>query len=147
MTARNTTIRSVSFFLLVALTTIAFLTLIGSFLMPVFWAAVLATVFHPLQRRYVARLGGRRSLAAFATMLTIIGLVVAPLFLIGLAMSREVLDLHDQIVSGAIDLQAPLRFLRRIPLLASDYAGRFGVDVGGVARARYFCDQVGPPGE
>ena len=134
MTARNTTIRSVSFFLLVALTTIAFLTLIGSFLMPVFWAAVLATVFHPLQRRYVARMSGRQSLAAFATILTIIGLVVAPLFLVGLAMTREVLDLHDQIVSGAIDLQAPLRFLRRIPLIASDYVGRFGVDLGGLVQ-------------
>ena len=134
LTARNTTIRSVSFFLLVALTTIAFLTLIGSFLMPVFWAAVLATVFHPLQRRYVARMSGRQSLAAFATILTIIGLVVAPLFLVGLAMTREVLDLHDQIVSGAIDLQAPLRFLRRIPLIASDYVGRFGVDLGGLVQ-------------
>ena len=132
LTARGTAIQNVSFLLLVALTTVAFLALIGSFLMPVFWAAVLATVFYPLQRRYVAGLGGRRSLAAFATMLTIIGLVVAPLFLIGLAMSREVLDLHDQIVSGAIDLEAPLHFLRRIPLLASDYVGRFGVDLGGV---------------
>ena len=134
MTARNTAIRNVSFLLLVALTTIAFLTLIGSFLMPVFWAAVLATVFHPLQRRYVARMSGRRSLAAFATILTIIGLVVAPLFLVGLAMTREVLDLHDQIMSGAIDLQAPLRFLRRIPLIASDYVGRFGVDLGGLVQ-------------
>jgi predicted PurR-regulated permease PerM len=134
LTARGTAIQNASFLFLVALTTVAFLALVGSFLMPVFWAAVLATVFHPLQRRYVARLGGRRSPAAFATILTIIGLVVAPLFLIGLAMSREALDLHEQIVSGAIDLQVPLRFLRRIPLLASDYVGRFGVDLDGVVQ-------------
>src|SRR4029434_10783688 len=38
----------------------------------------------------------------------------------------EAVDLHDQITSGAIDLQAPLRFLRRITPLASDYLGRFG---------------------
>ena len=54
-----------------------------------------------------------------------------PLFLVGLAMSREAIDLHDQITSGAIDLRAPLRFLRRITPLASDYLGRFGVDVEG----------------
>ena len=47
--------------------------------MPVFWAAVLATVFFPLHRRYVARLRGRKSLAALATMLTIVGVVVATL--------------------------------------------------------------------
>jgi hypothetical protein len=47
-------------------------------------------------------------------MLTIIGLIVVPLFLIGVAVSREAVYLHDQMTSGAIDLQAPLRFLRRM---------------------------------
>ena len=61
LTARGTAIQNASFLLLVALTTTAFVALIGSFLMPVFWAAVLATVFFPLQRRYVAGLGRRRS--------------------------------------------------------------------------------------
>jgi predicted PurR-regulated permease PerM len=134
LTARGTVIQNVSFLLLVALTTVAFLALIGGFLMPVFWAAVLATVFFPLQSRYVVALGGRRSLAAVTTMLTIITLVVVPLFLVGLAMSREAVELHDQITSGAIDLQAPLRFLRRITPLASDYLGRFGVDVEGLTQ-------------
>jgi len=129
LTARGTAIQNASFFLLVALTTLAFLALIADFLMPVFWAAVLATVFFPLQRRYVARLGGRSALAALATILTIIGLVVVPLFLVGLAMAREALQLHEQITSGAIDLQAPLHFLRRITPLASNYLGGFGVDL------------------
>jgi predicted PurR-regulated permease PerM len=134
LTARGTAIQNASFLLLVALTTTAFLALIGSFLMPVFWAAVLATVFFPLQRRYVARLGGRRSLAALATILTIIGLVVAPLVVVGLAMTREAVQLHEQITSGAIDLQAPLRFLRRLAPLASDFLGRFGVEVEGIVQ-------------
>ena len=131
-TARATAIRNASFLILVALTTVAFLALIASFLMPVFWAAVLATVFFPLQRRYVARLGGRRSLAALATILTIIGLVVLPLSLAGLAMSQEAMRLHEQITSGAIDLHAPLRFVRRVTPLASDYLDRFGVDMDGL---------------
>ena len=134
LTARGLAIQNVSFFVLVALTTVAFLALIASFAMPVFWAAVLATVFFPLQRRYVAWLGGRSSLAALATMLTIIGLVVMPLFLVGVAVSREAAYLHDQITSGAIDLQAPLRFLRRITPLASDYLAGFGIEVEGLAQ-------------
>jgi predicted PurR-regulated permease PerM len=129
LTARGAAIQNVSFFLLVALTTLGFLALIASFLMPVFWAAVLATVFFPLQRRYVARFGGRQSLAALATILTIVGLVVVPLFLIGVAMSREAVDLHSQITSGAVDLQAPVRFLRRMTPLATDYVGGLGIDV------------------
>ena len=134
MTPRGAAIRNVSFLVLVVLTTLAFFVLIGNFLMPVFWAAVLATVFFPLQRRYVARLGGRRSLAALATILTIIGLVVVPLSLAGLAMSREAIRLHEQIASGAIDVGAPLRFVRRITPLASDYLGRFDVDIDGMVQ-------------
>jgi predicted PurR-regulated permease PerM len=134
LTARGHAIQNVSFFLLVALTTLAFLALIATFLMPVFWAAVLATAFFPVQRRYVAWLGGRRSLAALGTMLTIMGLVVVPLFLVGVAVSREAVYLHDQITSGAIDLQAPLRVLRRITPLASDYLADFGIEVEGLAQ-------------
>src|SRR4051812_17846258 len=129
LTARGTAIQNVSFFVLVAVTTLAFVALIGSFLMPVFWAAVLATVFFPLQRRYVARSGGRRSLAALATILTIIGLVVVPFLLVGVAVSREAVDLHNQITNGAVDLQAPVRFLRRLTPLATEYLGGFGIDV------------------
>jgi predicted PurR-regulated permease PerM len=129
---RGAAIQDASFFLLVALTTLAFFALIRSFLMPVFWAAVLATVFYPLQRRYVAALGGRRALAALATILTILGLVVLPLVLVGLALSREAVLLQEQVTSGAIDLQAPLRFIRRITPLVSDYLGRFGVDLDAI---------------
>lgn len=134
LTARGAAIQNVSFFLLVALTTLGFLALIASFLMPVFWAAVLTTVFFPLQRRYVARFGGRKSLAALATILTIVGLVVVPLFLIGVAVSREAVDLHSQITSGAVDLQAPVRFLRRMTPLATDYVGGLGIDVEGLVQ-------------
>jgi len=129
LTARGTAIQNVSFFVLVAVTTLAFVALIGSFLMPVFWAAVLATVFFPLQSRYVQRLGGRRSLAALATILTIIGLVVVPFLLVGVAVSREAVGLHNQITSGDVDLQAPVRFLRRLTPLATEYLGGFGIDV------------------
>jgi predicted PurR-regulated permease PerM len=134
LTARGSAIQNVSFVILVALTTLAFLWLIASFIMPVFWAAVLATIFFPLQRRYVALLGRRRSLAALATMLTIIAIVVVPLFFVGLAISREAAYLHDQIASGAIDLQTPLRLLRRMTPVASDYLAGLGIEIDGLVQ-------------
>ena len=130
--SRGTAIRQVSFFILVAVTTLAFLALIGSFLMPVFWAAVLATIFFPIHRRLVARLRGRRSLAALGTMLAIIGLVVVPLAITGLAMSREAIDLHEQVASGAIDVNAPLRLLRRLTPVVTEYVDGYGVDIDGL---------------
>ena len=131
LSARSAAIRNVSFFVLVPVTTLAFLALIASFLMPVFWAAVLATVFFPLQRCYVARLRGRRSLATLTRLFTIIGLVVVPVLLAGLAMSRAAIQLHER---GTIDVTAPLRFLRRFTPLASDYLGRFGIDIEGIGQ-------------
>ena len=128
-TARGPAIQNASFLLLVTLTTIAFLYVVADFLMTVFWAAVLATVFFPVQRRYVARFGGRRSLAAIVTLLTIVAVVVLPLALLGVAVSREALQLNEQIKSGTIDLQAPVRFVRRLMPLATDYLARFEVDL------------------
>jgi predicted PurR-regulated permease PerM len=122
-------VQNVSFFLLVALTTLAFFALVHDFLTPVFWAVVLATLFAPLQRRYVAVLGGRRSLAALLTILTIVVLVVMPLVLIGLAMAREAIALHEQIQSGAIDIQAPLRVLEGVAPVVTRYMDRVGLDV------------------
>src|SRR5689334_17736056 len=99
------------FLLVLALTTIAFLVLIHDFLMPVFWATVIATVFHPLQRRNVEALRGRRAIAALVTMLMILVLVIVPLVLLGIAMTREVLMLQDKIQSGELDVRAPVRYL------------------------------------
>lgn len=127
-------IQNVAFLLLVALTTAAFFALIKDFLMPVFWAAVLATVFHPLQQRYVDALRGRASAAALLTVATIVALVVLPLALLGLAMAREAMALQEQITSGALDVRAPLRFLQRITPLVGGYLDRFGVDLDRLAQ-------------
>lgn len=131
---RGVAVQNASFFLLVALTTIAFFALIRDFLMPVFWAAVLATVFHPFQRRCVGLLRGRTSLAALLTMLTIVVLVVAPLALVGLAMSREAIALHERVASGDIDVRAPLRFLQGIAPLIGEYLDRFGISLDRLAQ-------------
>jgi predicted PurR-regulated permease PerM len=131
---RRTVIQDVSFFLVVALTTIAFFVLVQDFLMPVFWAAVLATVFHPVQRRYLVLLRGQKSLAALSTILTITVLVVVPLFLVGLAISREAIALQQRVTSGEVDLQAPVRFLERIAPVIIRYLESLGVSVGDVGQ-------------
>ncbi len=117
-----------AFFLgLLLLTTVAFLWLIRDFLEPVFWAAVLGSLFFPVQRRYVKWLGRRKALAAILTVLTILLIVVLPLFLIGLAVTQESVNLYQRIASGEIDLNAILDFFRRLAPTLVDYMERFGV--------------------
>jgi predicted PurR-regulated permease PerM len=122
-------LQNAAFLLLVVLTTIAFFALIKDFLMPVFWAAVLATLFHPLHVRYLDAVRGRNSVAALLSVLTIVGVVVLPLAAIGVAMAREAIALHDLIASGAVDLGAPLRFVKEITPLVGDYLHRYDIDI------------------
>lgn len=124
---RRGELQRAAFLLLVVLATIAFFAVVQAFLMPLFWAAVIATVFAPLQRRYVRALRGRASVAALLTILTIVLLVIAPLFLLGLAVTQEIIALHERIRSGEIDLQAPLRFVERMAPIVTRYLDRFGV--------------------
>jgi predicted PurR-regulated permease PerM len=121
--------RNALFLLLLALTTIAFVALIHDFLMPVFWATVVATVFHPLQRRNVASLRGRRSIASLLTMLEILVLVVVPLVLLGIAMSHEVVMLQERVQSGEIDARAPVRYMQSFAPRVTGLLERFGVDL------------------
>jgi predicted PurR-regulated permease PerM len=123
---------NVLFLLLVALTTIAFAVLVHDLLMPVFWATVLATVFHPVQRRYVAALQGRRVVASLLTMLSILLLVVVPVVLLGVAMSREVVMLQEKVQSGEIDVRAPFRVVRDVAPRVAGYLERLGVDLDGL---------------
>lgn len=131
---RRGSVQSVSFVVVVALATIAFFALVRDFLMPVFWAAVIATLFYPLQFRYVALLRGRASVAALLTLLTIIVVVMVPLFLLGVAVSREVIGLHERITRGELDLQAPLRFVERMAPIVTRYLERFGFDLARVGQ-------------
>jgi predicted PurR-regulated permease PerM len=139
------------FLLVLALTTIAFVVLIHDFLMPVFWATVVATVFQPLQRRNVEALRGRRAAAALLTMLMILVLVIVPLGLLGVAMTREALMLQDKIQSGELDVRAPVRYLQSFAPSITSYLERFGVDLdalqgrvsnAAVAISRFVAEQA-----
>lgn len=126
------TVQNAFFFVLLAFTTIAFLWLIQAFLQPIFWATVLSIVFYPIHRRWLHLFKERASLASVATLLTIIVSVLAPLFLIGLAVSAESIALYQRIASGEIDIQAVLDWFERLAPAAVDLMGRFGMDPEGL---------------
>lgn len=126
---RQKTVQNGFFIALLALTTLAFLWLVWDFLLPVFWAAVLATLFFPLQQRSTERLNGRASLAAVLTLLTILFIVILPLFLVGWALAQESIELYERIAAGEVDLQAPVRFIERTLPLVAGYLESVGVEL------------------
>ncbi|MBX3145382.1 MAG: AI-2E family transporter [Gemmatimonadales bacterium] len=114
---------------LVAGVTIAFLWMVGSLATPIFWAVVLAVLFESAYRWLHRRLGGREALAAGATILLILVVVVLPLSAIGAAVTSEAAALYQRIESGAINVQAPIDAAERAMPQVARVMERFGLDV------------------
>ncbi|HEY6615486.1 MAG TPA: AI-2E family transporter, partial [Vicinamibacterales bacterium] len=93
------------FFIFLAAVTVAFLWLTLDFIEPVFWAAVLAIIFNPLQRQLEEHLKGRKTQAAVIATIMIVLVVFLPLVLLGVAVSQEALNFYDRIQSGNVNLQ------------------------------------------
>ena len=126
---QNKTLEYVFFLTLVLVATIAFGLLIQDFLQPLFWATILAVLFHPSYRYGLRVLGSYPSLVASLTLVMIILIVILPLSLIGLAITQEAADLYARIDANEIDVQKPLQFLRDTLPSVTAYFDQFGVDV------------------
>lgn len=118
------------FLLLVVLISAAFFGLIKDFLLAVFWAIVLAILFHSTYRFIGIKLKGRKNLAAVLTLLYILLLVIIPLTFLAITLVNESIDVYEQIQDGEIDVQERIdQFQAQIPEVEK-YFQRFGVDTG-----------------
>ena len=120
--------RRLVFLLLVAGVTYWFFDLTQPFLMPVFWAVVLAIVFHGLQRLVLRRLGDREALAATLTTLIITLTVVLPLSLVVLAVINEAQSLIELYESGQLDPTLLVNWFEQQTPAARMLADDYGVD-------------------
>lgn len=106
------TIEIVSFVAVVVLVTMAFIWVVLPLYGAVLWAVILAILFNPLQQRLVKRFGGRRNLAAAASLLACICIVVMPGSLLLAALAQETTVLYDRISAREFDLAAMLGQIR-----------------------------------
>jgi predicted PurR-regulated permease PerM len=127
-------IQQVWFLILLGVVSVAFVWLTLDFIEPVFWAAVLAVIFNPLQRQLDGLFRGRKSQAALAGTLFILLVVFVPLLLMGIAVSQEALGLYDRIQKGNVNLE---EFLTRIDPMLRDLTSRLGIDPSVVERRVY----------
>jgi len=127
MAARR--LQSAFFLGLLALTTLAFFALIQDFLLPIFWAAVLATLFHPLFRDCKRRCGGRAALGSVLTITFILLLVILPLLLTGFAVAAEVSGLYERVAAGEVNPQVVVDWVDRNAPLATDFLSKVGLDI------------------
>jgi predicted PurR-regulated permease PerM len=131
------TLEHKAFLALIALVSLAFAWILWPFFGAVFWAAVIAIVFNPLNRWLFSAVGRRPNLAGLATVMVILFIVVLPVLLIAAALAQEASGLYDRIQSGELDF---VRFFQpafdALPSWATDALDRFGLTDLGVVRER-----------
>lgn len=101
----KTTVQRVSFYMMLALITVAFSLLLLPFYTAVLWAIILAIVFHPVQLFLVRRLNGREGMAALLSVLMCVCLVIIPLVIILASIAQESSSLYRQVSSEEFDLR------------------------------------------
>jgi len=118
-----------SFILLLVLVSIGFIWILLPFYGAIFWGAILAVIFTPLNRYLLGRFKGRRNLAAFVTLMVILLIVILPVSLIAASLVQEGLAVYKRIESG--DLNLGLYFsqvMDAMPPFVHDTLARLGLD-------------------
>lgn len=114
--------------LLVVAVSVAFAWILAPFYEAILWATVLAIVFVPLYRILSRLFGGRSSLAALATVVVILTLVILPLTLIAASLVQEATNLYDRLQTGDLDFGRYFQeFLGALPAWATDLLNRLGL--------------------
>jgi len=117
-----------TFLLLVIAVSLAFAWILWAFYGAVFWGTILAILFAPLYRRLLRFMGQRRTIAALATVMIILLIVILPVTLIGALLVQEGLSLYEKFQSGELNLG---RYFQQVfgvlPAWVSDLLDRFGL--------------------
>lgn len=129
---RLLTLESRFFLGLVLLTTGAFLWVVWEFLMPVFWAIVLAVLFRPVFRRWLRLVRGRPSAAALLTTLTVFLVILVPFGLLVAEVTRQAVGLYRRIASGEVNLHAPIDVIERSTPALTDLLASYGIEIEGL---------------
>lgn len=119
-----------SFLILLVAITLLFGWIIQPFFGALMWAAVIAVVFHPLQNKWAARFGRRKSLLALAVLLVCTLMVILPMLAIAYSLAHEVADLYQKVQSGELNTSAYIDKAKNgVPLL-QNLLQRIGINIG-----------------
>jgi len=124
---KERSLQNVFFLTLLLLTTATFFGLIQDLLQPIFWAAVLATIFHPLYRWCRNRLDGHANVASASTIVLIVLIVIIPLLLTGMAVGTEASLLYDRLTTGDLDPQSLVQWIERNLPVATELLAQYGL--------------------
>jgi predicted PurR-regulated permease PerM len=93
-----------AFLLLVVAVSLAFAWILWPLAGAILWGTIIAILFAPVNRRLSRSMGGRRTLAALATLVVVVVIVILPLTLVGALLVEEAADVYAKLRSREWDL-------------------------------------------
>lgn len=116
------------FFIIVTMTTLAFLGMVGPFLLTVLWAIVLTIIFYGPYGVIRKKIGIRRAnLAAGITTLLVFLFVIVPFVLLSLAIVDQGVGLYESVQSGEMDPTIVLHYFEEKVPQAAEILSDYGV--------------------
>ena len=122
----NHNLHRTSFYLLLLAVSVALCFVLAPFFSSILWAAILALIFQPVQRRLVVRLRRRRNLAALITLLLCVVVVILPALFVAATLVQQVASAYAQIRTGGMDIG--MRFsqvVHALPQSVQDLLARY----------------------
>lgn len=133
------TIQQISFFILLLGTTSVFVWMLGKYVLPVFWATVIAIIFYPLYLRIYKQIGKRKNTASFLTLFLVAIALIVPLSIIGTLVAQESLVLYQNLSNN--QAEQGISFFAEIETL-TQYLAPLGIDVSAEAVAERFKSEL-----
>lgn len=96
-------IQNIIFFTALVLVTILFLYLLKPFFLPIFWAAVVASIFNPLFRRLNGKFN-RPTLSSAIVLMMVIFIIILPGGIIGSLLFNESMQMYNALNTGSDDI-------------------------------------------
>lgn len=121
-------IENKAFLGIVLLTTFVFLWMVRGFLLPVFWAAVLAILFRPTFLWWKKTVRGYDAPAAALTLITVIVVVLIPTGLLVAALAQQAVNLYQRIATGDLDVLAAIEWVRQQLPTVTGFLEEYGID-------------------
>jgi predicted PurR-regulated permease PerM len=113
---------------LLVLVTLAFAWLIGPFTGAILWGFIAAVLFAPINALLLAQAPERKNLAAGATLLLILAVVVLPALVFGAALISQAASIYAQFQSGELDFgRGFVAAERHLPKFALDWLASLGL--------------------
>jgi predicted PurR-regulated permease PerM len=126
-------INKILFYSILGLVGLLFLFIIQPFLFPIFWAAVIAGIFHPAFL-YLNRRLSSANLAALLVMVAILVIIILPAIAIGSILLAESVDLYHSLEMGTVSIQQQIDHMTRT-MTHFKYLDKLPIDTAVVSNA------------